>query len=740
MTFRIRARIAALIVVAVAGAGALFIAHRSAVAAAQQDYRRRHDRRRARPVRLPVSAGGPQLAGLAVRKLEETYYKPVDPDTIVAGEQSALRAYLKSKNVANVTLPTGAGGRNVAEDADLAVSDLAYAQQHYADKLGAAGRNDHSEAALHGIMNSLKDPYTVYLSARDYQGLHESLSGGNFGGIGVYIYQLKDGRIVVRPLDQMPAARAGMKAGEVVDTVGGKPVRGLALDRVEALIRGVPGSTVDMTTHPFKGTGREHSYAIVREVIHVPSVHAKMEDGLDYIRLADFGETSGDEVRKALLDGHAKGARGYILDLRDNGGGLLETAVQISSLFVPQGTIVSTIRRDGERTTSEALGTAIPGLQPLVDSREQVHRQRVGDHCRRIAGLSLGDPDRNAHVRQRRRAKHLPDAGSRSFKNHDRPVRHAARPRYPAPRHRSRHRRQPRRRSRAHRHAGRQATRGCKGPPTLPLTTDLESMKRFLALFIGTFFATTLVALPAASSTPTASPAHLSASDASEIATSYQHLTTDFYKKVDPQTVLNSVRTLNCSRQCERPAFAHASLPVMKASDASGTNLRSIDREVELASAQAHAKFTTHELAYLTLDAIMRSVGDRYTVFLTPKEFAGLNQDLDGGDFGGTGIVIQIDDQTKYIVVENVVPDGPADKAGVQQDDLITAIDGKSTKGLTVQQASTKLRGKEGTSVSLTLQPRWLDAARRRSPSCARRFTSSASTRRCCPETSATSP
>ena len=93
----------------------------------------------------------------------------------------------------------------------------------------------------------------------------------------------------------------------------------------------------------------------------------------------------------------------------------------------------------------------------------------------------------------------------------------------------------------------------------------------------------------------------------------------------------------------------------------------------------------------------MRSVGDRYTVFLTPKEFAGLNQDLDGGDFGGTGIVIQIDDQTKYILVENVVPDGPADKAGVQQDDLITAIDGKSTKGLSMQQASEKLRGKEGT-------------------------------------------
>lgn len=364
MTLRIRAVLAALIVIVVAASGALFIAHRTAavrqqglVVATTGDVRDLFD---------PLDSSSPQLAGMALRKLEDTYYKAVDPQTIVAGEQAALRAYLHAKNVANVALPSDSVSGDPSHDAGLAVNQVAYAQQHYADRLGSAGRNDLSDAALRGIMGSLKDPYTVYLSPREYQGLHESLSGGNFGGIGVYIYQLKDGRIVVQPIEQMPAARSGMKPGEVVDTVGGKSVRGLTLDRVESLIRGEPGTTVDMTTHPFKGSATERKYTIVREVIHVPSVRAKMEDGIDYIRLADFGETSGDEVRAALLDGHAKGAKGYILDLRDNGGGLLETAVQISSLFVPQGTIVSTIRRDGERTTSEALGTAIGGLQPLV--------------------------------------------------------------------------------------------------------------------------------------------------------------------------------------------------------------------------------------------------------------------------------------------------------------------------------------------------------------------------------------
>ena len=71
------------------------------------------------------------------------------------------------------------------------------------------------------------------------------------------------------------------------------------------------------------------------------------------------------------------------------------------------------------------------------------------------------------------------------------------------------------------------------------------------------------------------------------------------------------------------------------------------------------SKFTVHDLSYVALDGMMKSVNDRYTVFLSPKDFAGLNQGLDGGDFGGTGIVIQVDDKTKYISVENVVPDAP---------------------------------------------------------------------------------
>jgi carboxyl-terminal processing protease len=206
-----------------------------------------------------------------------------------------------------------------------------------------------------------------------------------------------------------------------------------------------------------------------------------------------------------------------------------------------------------------------------------------------------------------------------------------------------------------------------------------------------------ILVLPASAASPQLSPA-----EASEVSTSYSYLIENYYKKVDPQIVLNSVRAALLSAM-RTAGVAHASLPQMHASENAAGNVREIDTEIEDAAAQSH-KINLHDLSYIALDGMLRSVDDRYTVFLTPKEFAGLNEGLDGGDFGGTGIVIQVDDKTKYIGVENVVPDGPADKAGIEQDDLITTIDGTSTKGMSLAAASGKLRGKEGTHVTLTIE------------------------------------
>jgi carboxyl-terminal processing protease len=364
MTGNFRALLAALIVVTVAAAGALFIGYRSGILAAQSpgiDVATTGD------VNALFSGGASpsQLLDFALNKLEAKYYKPVEAQTPLSGEENALRSYLRTKKISKPSLPHEAA--DASHEAGQLADVLSYAQSHYGGALGPSAKTDLTETALRGVLASVNDPYTVYLSPREIQGLTEQLDGGNFGGIGVYIFQLKDGRVVLQPIEAMPAARAGMKPGEIVDTIDGAHLHGIVLDHVEQMIRGEAGTTVHLTTHPYnKPTGKEKSYSIVREVIHVPTVRAKMEDGYDYIRLSDFGETSADEIRKALLDGHAKGAKGYILDLRDNGGGLVDAAVAISSYFIPQGTIVATINRDGERVDQDATGEAIPGLTPLV--------------------------------------------------------------------------------------------------------------------------------------------------------------------------------------------------------------------------------------------------------------------------------------------------------------------------------------------------------------------------------------
>jgi carboxyl-terminal processing protease len=365
MSLSIRLLLTALVALALVAATALYVGYRSGAIAGQSvlEVATTGDLRALLPSQ---DAPGSAIADLALRRLEVEYYKPVAPQTPLNGERDALKSFLHSKKIGDPSLPVQMANGDDISDGARAAALLAYAQQHYGTALGTSGDDDLTDAALRGIMTSVRDPYTVYLSPREIQGLNESLSGGNFGGIGVYIYQLKDGRIVVAPIEHMPAAKAGMKPGEVVDTVDGKPVRSLPIDHVETMIRGEAGTVVHLRAHPYDTPAGERTYSIVREIIHVPTVRAKMEQGIDYIRLSDFGTTSAQEVRKALLDGKAKGAKGYIFDLRDNGGGRVDAAVEISSFFIPQGTIVSTIQRDGERTTEEALGDAIGGLRPLV--------------------------------------------------------------------------------------------------------------------------------------------------------------------------------------------------------------------------------------------------------------------------------------------------------------------------------------------------------------------------------------
>ncbi len=298
-----------------------------------------------------------------IERVEDTYYKPVDVATLLQGEHRGLVALLKARRVADPQVPMLALTGVRAHDLGLLDESISRAVKRYPT---TATRSELTEAAIVGMLGALGDPYTTYLSKREMDALQEELKGGDFGGIGVFIVQdYKTKEIVVDPIEGNPAIRAGVRSGDIITSVNGHTTHGLKIDEVERLIRGEVGTVVALTVRAH-ASHRQRTIRVTRSDVHVPSVKAKVEDGIEYIRLADFGSTSGAEVRAAMQNGRAHHVRGYILDLRNNGGGLLDAAVDVSSLVIGSGPIVSTIDRAGHRDVKSALGHPLGGIAPLV--------------------------------------------------------------------------------------------------------------------------------------------------------------------------------------------------------------------------------------------------------------------------------------------------------------------------------------------------------------------------------------
>lgn len=196
-------------------------------------------------------------------------------------------------------------------------------------------------AAIKGMVSSL-DPHSSYLDKEEYKELQEQ-TRGRFAGLGIEISQ-EDGLVkVITPIEDSPAFKAGLKPGDLITRIDDKPVRGMTLDQAVKRMRGAPGSKVTLTIYR-KSDERTFPVSIVRAEIRVQSVKGKLlEPGIAYVRITSFQERTVPDLAKKLQElSKDQPVKGLILDLRNNGGGILQSAVGVSAAFLQNGATVVT--------------------------------------------------------------------------------------------------------------------------------------------------------------------------------------------------------------------------------------------------------------------------------------------------------------------------------------------------------------------------------------------------------------
>ena len=224
------------------------------------------------------------------------------------------------------------------EKIDLFSEVLEKIENEYVEEIDQAETMD---AAINGVLQSL-DPYSGYMSPEVFKESREETSG-EFGGLGIEVTMEAGVVKVISPIDDTPAAKAGVKAGDYIVKINGQQVQGKTLMEAVNIMRGPAGSSIEITIRR-KGLKKAKVIKIIREIIEVRSVISKqIQNKIGYIRLRAFNENSGSQLKNEISEIEKnKKTVGYILDLRNNPGGLLSQAVKISDFFLNDGEIVST--------------------------------------------------------------------------------------------------------------------------------------------------------------------------------------------------------------------------------------------------------------------------------------------------------------------------------------------------------------------------------------------------------------
>ena len=228
--------------------------------------------------------------------------------------------------------------KNIYEKIDLFSEVLNKIDKEYVESVN---QSDAMDAAINGVLQSL-DPYSAYMSPEVFNDMQTETSG-KFGGLGIEVGMEHGVVKVISPIDNSPASRIGVKAGDYIVKINDIQVQGKSLTEAVQIMRGPVGSDIKITVRR-RGVKKAIIFKITREIIKIESVKSKYIDkSVGYLRLTSFNENSGDQIKDKIKEfNKKKDIKGYILDLRNNPGGLLSQAIKIADFFLENGEIVST--------------------------------------------------------------------------------------------------------------------------------------------------------------------------------------------------------------------------------------------------------------------------------------------------------------------------------------------------------------------------------------------------------------
>jgi len=231
--------------------------------------------------------------------------------------------------------------KDIYQKIDLFGEVLEKINKEYVDEIN---QSDSMDAAIDGLLQSL-DPYSGYMSPKTFDEMQTDTSG-EFGGLGIEVTMEAGVVKVISPIDDTPASRAGIKAGDYIVKIENTQVQGKSLSEAVDLMRGPVGSSIELTIRR-RGEKKALIFEVTREIIEIKSVKADLLDkNIGYLRLTSFNENSAQQIEKEIKELEKnKKLKSYILDLRNNPGGLLSQAIKISDFFLENGEIVSTKSR-----------------------------------------------------------------------------------------------------------------------------------------------------------------------------------------------------------------------------------------------------------------------------------------------------------------------------------------------------------------------------------------------------------